>query len=138
MKQVYPVIFEQTRDGWISCTVPDFLPYNTAMTQGENMADAIIMSRDLIGIMGNHLEDIGTPLPIPSKISKIQQQNPKAVVSLVDVDFYAHRKQSENFSVRRNVSLPAWLDSKAHEANVNVSAILQEALKRELGVNKAG
>jgi post-segregation antitoxin (ccd killing protein) len=37
-------------------------------------------------------------------------------------------------TVRRNVSLPSWLDVAAKEANVNVSAVLARALKQELNL----
>jgi post-segregation antitoxin (ccd killing protein) len=37
-------------------------------------------------------------------------------------------------SVRRNVSLPAWLDAEAARSGINVSAVLQDALKKELHI----
>jgi post-segregation antitoxin (ccd killing protein) len=37
-------------------------------------------------------------------------------------------------SVRRNVSIPAWLNQAAEEAHINVSRVLQEALMEKLGV----
>ena len=36
--------------------------------------------------------------------------------------------------VRRNVSLPSWLNVEAEKAGVNVSAVLQAALKKELHI----
>ena len=38
--------------------------------------------------------------------------------------------------VRRNITLPSWLDFEATKAKINVSKVLQEALKKELGVVK--
>lgn len=55
---------------------------------------------------------------------------------LVDVDAVAdadaYRRVHNQRSVRRNVSLLCWLNEKADQAGLNVSAILQAALKREL------
>ena len=53
-------------------------------------------------------------------------------MSLVDVDFTAYRKANERRTIRRNVSLPSWLNDAAEKAGLNVSAILQSALKQEL------
>jgi len=38
-------------------------------------------------------------------------------------------------TVRRNVSLPSWLDVEAEKAGINVSALLQAALKKELKID---
>jgi len=40
-------------------------------------------------------------------------------------------------TVRRNVSLPCWLDAAAERAGINVSAVLQKALKNELNLADA-
>ena len=53
-------------------------------------------------------------------------------VSLVDFDLDAYRKMMNRKSVRRNVSIPAWLDQAAEEAHINVSRVLQEALMEKL------
>ena len=115
MKKVYPVIFTPSEEGGYMVTVPDF-PLNT---QGEDMAEAIFMARDAIGLMGITLQDDGQPLPEPSALSAVECA-PGEIASLVDVDF--------------DVTLPAWLDEKARQSDLNVSAVLQAALKRELQV----
>lgn len=56
------------------------------------------------------------------------------IVSLVDVDLVAYRRANEKRTVRRNVTLPSWLNAAANEAGLNVSAILQAALKQQLNV----
>lgn len=57
------------------------------------------------------------------------------LVTLVDVDFAEYRRRNEMKTVRRNVSLPSWLDAAAREADVNVSAVLSKALKKELRIS---
>jgi hypothetical protein len=57
-----------------------------------------------------------------------------AVVTLVVADPEAQRVKRRNLSVRRNVSLPAWLDAQAKASGVNVSAVLADALKKELHI----
>jgi len=53
---------------------------------------------------------------------------------MVDIDFTAYRRANEKRTVRRNVSLPSWLNVEAEKAGINVSAVLQMALKQELHI----
>ena len=58
------------------------------------------------------------------------------LVSLVDIDFTEYRRRTDNKTVRRNVTLPNWLNQEAEKAHINVSRVLQEALMTKLGVSK--
>ena len=131
MKCAYPIIISPAQDEKESYVVyfPDF----NSGTQGETLADAIDMAADAIGILGITMEDDGDPLPEPTPIDAVKKEHDSDIVTLVSVDFAEYRRKNDNRAVRRNVSLPAWLDEKAREAGINVSAILTSALKRELG-----
>ena len=50
----------------------------------------------------------------------------------VDVESYA----SKNFdrAVKKTLTIPAWLNERAVEQNINFSKVLQNALKAELGI----
>ena len=54
MKMVYPVVFTQTDSGYV-IHVPDM----DIDTQGRDLAEAIHMARDAIGIMGIDMQDDG-------------------------------------------------------------------------------
>ena len=54
---------------------------------------------------------------------------------MVDVDFIVYRRRMDNKSVRRNVTLPNWLNQEAEAANLNVSKVLQEALMERLAIS---
>ena len=129
MKRAYPVILTP-EEGTILAYFPDF---NTG-TEGIDLADAIDMSADAIGLLGITLEDEGKPIPEPTPLDEVHKENEKDLVTLVSVDFAAYRRKNDNRAVRRNVSLPAWLDEAARSANINVSAILVSALKQELNI----
>ena len=58
------------------------------------------------------------------------------LLSLVDIDFDVYCRKIDMKTVRRNVTLPNWLNREAEEAHINVSKVLQEALMTKLGVNK--
>ena len=51
---------------------------------------------------------------------------------MVDLDIDEYRRREDNRTVRRNVTLPNWLNQKAEKAHINVSGVLQEALKQKL------
>ena len=93
------------------------------------------MARDAIGIMGIDMEDDKEQLPVPSAVANVRRENESDIVTLVDVDFTDYRRKNDTRAVRRNVSLPCWLDAEADRAGINVSAVLQAALKNELRLN---
>lgn len=138
MKSVYPVIFTQTNDekNTVLVEVPDL----EILTEGFGMADAIDMARDAIGLNGITREDRGEEIKEPSSIGVISNyrgtfaEQGESIVSMVDIDFVAYRRMIDNKTVRRNVTLPNWLNQEAEKAKINVSKVLQEALMTKLGV----
>ena len=57
---------------------------------------------------------------------------------LTDEGYYGdslrYVKESKNQIVRKNVSIPSWLNEMAKRNNINFSNTLQKALKQELGI----
>jgi len=142
MKVTYPVIFTEVERN-ILIEVPDLGIVTEANEEGmakATFADAIMVARDAIGLMGISAEDHGETLPNASKISDIDIskgifcQDGIGIVSLVDVDMTVYRRKVDNKTVRRNVTLPNWLNQEAEKAKINVSKVLQEALMTKLGV----
>ena len=127
MKCVYPIVLSQGKE-FIVVYVPDF----NINTQGRDMADAIEMARDAIGLMGIDMQDDGEEFPVASSLKAIRAESEGDTVTLVDVDFDLYRRRHEMRTVRKNVSLPSWLNEEAERANINFSAVLQNALKAEL------
>lgn len=125
MTNVYPVIFSKNANGYF-VTIPDF----NINTQGKDLADAIYMARDAIGLMGIDLEDDGKELPKPNMIQfKLEGDD---FVSLIDVDFTKYRKKVDNRSVKKNCTIPYWLSAIAEKEGINYSKVLQEALISKL------
>lgn len=131
MKAAYPVIMSKGAEH-IIVFIPDF----NINTQGSDYSEAIKMSRDAIGLMGIDMEDDNELIPTPSDISSVSKECESDVVTLVDVDFADYRRKNDMRTVRRNVSLPSWLNAEAEEMGVNVSAILQAALKQALRITE--
>lgn len=136
MKQSYPTFIYDTRDG----SEHSFLVYVPDMdifTEGNDITDAIEMARDAIGVAGISMEDSNEKLPNPSTKSEAIEMAKKnsdivdfshGILTYVDIDFSYYRRQNDMTTVRRNVSLPNWLNCAAEKAGVNVSNVLQEAL----------
>ena len=144
MKVTYPVIFTEV-DTNILIEVPDLRILTEANEEGKEkgtMADAIMMARDAIGLKCISAEDAGEPITKPSDVFDIQAEDGafaeagRGIVTLVDVDLQEYRRMNDNKTVRRNVTLPNWLDFQAEKAGINVSRVLQEALISKLGVSK--
>jgi predicted RNase H-like HicB family nuclease len=129
MKTAYPIVMSKGRER-IVVFVPDF----NINTQGADYADAMEMARDAIGLMGIDMEDEKEAIPPPSALSDIAKEHETDLITLVDVDFSEYRRKNDMRTVRRNVSLPSWLNAEAEKAGVNVSAVLQTALKRVLRI----
>ena len=111
-------------------SIPDF----GSATQGKSVADAIMMARDAIGLMGIDLQDDGKELP-KSNVTNIATKEGD-IVTLVDVDFTEYRNKVDNRAVKKNCTIPYWLSVEAEKAGINYSRILQDALINILGVSR--
>jgi len=127
MISVYPIILTPTDAGYV-VTVPD-LDINT---QGKDLAEAIYMARDAIGLWGICEQDDGRIIPEPSIIEP--EHEPNELVSWVDIDFVKYRRANDMTTMRINVSVPKYLKVLGDEAGINFSQELQERLKERLHV----
>ena len=136
MKLIYPVIFSATHDEKDTYLID--IPDINGITEGYGLPDAIEMARDYIG--GYCYEMSDDEIPEASSIESIDTSKCEffevadSFVSLVDLDLDAYRRKMMNRAVRRNVSIPAWLDYAAEKEHVNFSRVLQEALMQKLNV----
>jgi len=129
MKYVYPAIFTPLdNDGGYDVYVPD-LPY--VRTWGNSLAEAMEMAEDATAMWLAHTEDDGQPAPLPSK--SLEHEAPQ-FVNLVKADTEEWRRANDNRAVRKNLTIPAWLNHQAEAAHVNFSSILQDALKVHLKI----
>ena len=137
MKNVYPVFFTKT-DTIVLVEVPDL----EILTEGKNMTDAIEMARDAIELKCVSMEDDGTEIPLPSEINDLDINNGifaeegNTVISFVDIDSGEYRRKIDTKAVRKNVTIPSWLNYEAEQAGINVSRVLQEALMDVLKVKR--
>ena len=128
MKLIYPAIFTpcMEKDGF-TVSVPD-LP--GCITEGDNLSDSIDMAVDAAsGWILGELEE-GNPYPQPSKYGDIAAPKGSFVSLLtLDIDTYAERYGSK--AVRKNITIPAWLNTYGEKHNINFSKLLTDALMRQ-------
>jgi hypothetical protein len=112
-------------------------------TFGKSTEDAIEMARDAIGLMGIALEDDGRDLPDASSYDAAMKKAKEdtefidyttGIITLVDVDFAAYRNKMENRAVRKNCTIPYWMNEAAENAGINFSQLLQDAIKSKLNI----
>ncbi|MCI9427346.1 MAG: HicB family protein [Eubacterium sp.] len=129
MKKAYPVVLSKG-EKYTVVYIPDF----EINTQGKDTVDAMKMARDAIGIIGIDMEDEGESLPEPTAVSDVKKDSAYDIVTLVDVDFEEYRRKNDLKAVKKNCTIPSWLNFEAEKAGVNFSAILTAALKKELNI----
>lgn len=130
MKLIYPVMITPAGESEFFVEIPDM----DIATQGTSLENAIDMARDAISLIAVDMEDEGRELPAPAKITDLKPEE-NSIVTLVDADISAYRRMLDNRAVRKNCTIPSWLNEKAEAANINFSAVLQEALKQRLQIN---
>ena len=126
-KYVYPVILTSEEGGFLA----DFPDIESCYTQGDNLADALEMAKDVLSLRLCAYENDKKSIPQAS----LKQEfilNENQIISLVSADTMEYRKMWDNKSVKKTLTIPAWLNTIAEKNEINFSAILQKALKDEL------
>mgnify|MGYP001076476517 FL=1 len=127
MKLIYPAVFH-TEDDQVWVEFPDL---EGCQSFGDSISEAIDGAKEALeGYCITLLEKKHT-LPIMSDIKTIKTDE-SSFVSLVETELttsFAKRK-----SVKKTLTVPAWLNDMATEKGVNFSAVLQEGLVKSLGL----
>lgn len=126
MKLTYPACFYpcEEKEGGFTVEVPD-LP--GCVSEGSTLAEAILMGTDAAsGWVLDELED-GKPAPEASPLENITPEAGGFVSMLVlDMDAYAEKYGEK--AVRKNLTIPAWLNTFAENNHINFSQVLQDSL----------
>ena len=127
MKLVYPAVFTPfiEKEGY-TLEVPD-LP--GCVTEGKDLVDAIEMGVDAAsGWVLGELEE-GNNIPAPSlRKENIKLEDPESFVSMLVLDMDAYAEKYGDKTVRKNITIPAWLNTYGEKNNINFSRVLQDAL----------
>lgn len=129
MKYVYPAIFTREDAGY-SVNFPDL---ENCFTSGETLSEAMEMAADVLNFMLCSKEDEHAQIRTASDMEDIKT-GAGEFATLIAADTTEYRKLHGSQAVKKTLSIPAWLNTMAEGAGVNFSAILQKALKAELGI----
>jgi len=132
---IYPAIFTPTSvDGRgivYTVEIPDILG---CITEGESIPEAISMAREALAGCILAMKQSNEDIPTPSNYRDIVTSSDDEIVTLIDVDLNDYIRKNETKSIIKTVSLPQWLAIMAEDAGISYSQALQNALKRELGI----
>lgn len=133
MKNVYPIFIRKDGKDYL-VYIPDVDQY----TSGKSLYEAIVMARDLLGTLS-----LDMTLPSPSNEETAKEKTKEAAdeadfkysegtLYFVDIDTEDYKKKYDTRAVKKNCTIPAWLNDKAEKAGINFSRVLQDALIHKL------
>lgn len=137
MLSAYPACFIKEENGY-SVIFPDL---NNLATCGQTLDEAFVMAVDCLAGYLHWLQKDEEATPLASPIEKINiaeiakelEISPnEAFVNIVTVDVAEYAKTHFEKSVKKTLTIPAWLNKAALEQNINFSQVLQDALKAQI------
>lgn len=141
MLTVYPACFFKEENSY-SVIFPDL---NYLATCGKTLEEAMRMAVDCLAGYICWCRRDGDPIPAPSPMTQIDIETVAkdlnsdtllgdAFVNMVSVDVEAYAREHFDKSVRKTLTIPAWLNTAALEMGINFSQVLQEALLAKVQV----
>ena len=125
---IYPAIFTlEDNRYWV-----EFIDLKGCFSDGDNLAEAMENAKEAMGLF---LENLKT-YPIPTNDIKSISLKDNQIISYVSINLAEHKRKYENKSVKKTLSIPAWLNTIAEKENVNFSQLLQKALIENLNIDK--
>lgn len=130
MLSVYPACFYEENDGRYSVIFPDL---NHLATYGNDLNDAMNMAIECLASYLFELKISKEPAPKPSDMKSIDikaeyDEYKSAFVNMVSVDVDDYAKKHFTKSVKKTLTIPAWMNDYVVENKLNCSAILQEGI----------
>lgn len=136
MLTAYPAVFVKEENGY-SVLFPDL---NSA-TCGDTLQDALEMAVDCMAGLVYAAQEEKKPLPQPSEMTQellekacaeVEADSSKAFWNMVTADVPTYAKQHFEKSVKKTLTIPAWMNEAALKQGINFSQVLQEALSQKL------
>ncbi|MDT2613170.1 type II toxin-antitoxin system HicB family antitoxin [Enterococcus dongliensis] len=125
---MYPAIFSPEGE-YYNVTFPD-VP--EAITFGQGIDEAVEMAQSVLGLALYDQDSF--PKATNPKDVRLNNENNNDFIVAITLDIAEYRKNNHSKVVRKNISIPEWLNILAEKENINFSQALTEALKEKLGV----
>lgn len=124
----YPAIFTKEGDSyWVK-----FIDLDGCFSDGKTLAETMENAKEAMGL---YLEDLSEYPECTTDFSNIHL-NENQIISFVSINMEEHRKKYDTKSVKKTLSIPAWLNTMAENQNINFSQLLQSALMERLNIDK--
>lgn len=124
----YPAIFTKEGDSyWVK-----FIDLDGCFSDGKTLAETLENAKEAMGL---YLEDLSEYPECTTDFSNIHL-NEDQIISFVSINMEEHRKKYDTKSVKKTLSIPAWLNTMAENQNINFSQLLQSALMERLNIDK--
>ena len=127
MIYTYTAVISQIDDTYYA-KVPD-VP--GCITTASSLSEAIDLITDALCGCLVVLEDEGIKPAAPSAQTEIEHEA-NSILTIIRADTIKYRSLTDTKSVRKNVSLPAWMSNLADKRGINCSKVLQDALLSKL------
>lgn len=124
-KLLYPAVFHQESDGQFSVLFPDL---DGCFANGDTFEDAYFNAQNMLAIYARYSDET---LPVASSMTAIQLQHSNAQVVLIGADPNLITGKPKE-SIKKNLTLPKWLNDLAVKYEVNFSQVLKDALIQHL------
>lgn len=128
MKLLYPAIFHEDSDG-VWAEFPDL---EGCQSFGDTVSEVFDGAKEALEGYCITLLEEGRALPAASDIKTITAGN-NAFVTLVETDLTTRLAKQK--SVKKTLTIPAWMNDLAVEKGINFSAVLQEGIMEKLNIN---
>ena len=125
----YPAVVEKGEEEYC-LYFPDF---DGCASGGANAKEVVSNAREALCLHIYGMEEDGDGLPVPTDPAVIEVKKNQYII-MVDINYGIFRDKMDKKSVDRVVTLPRYLNAAAKERGINVSQLLQEALKQQLGI----
>ncbi|WP_186328138.1 type II toxin-antitoxin system HicB family antitoxin [Paenibacillus sp. 32O-W] len=118
----------------ISVRFPDLPGCNTC---GDTAEEAHAAAREALEGYLYVMEQDNDPIPDPSPLDSILKGlEENEAVCEVQVYMPTVRDAMESRAVKKTLTIPKWLNDAAEQQHLNFSHVLQEGLKRNLGIHE--
>lgn len=128
-KFFYPALFHKEDGGGFWVSFPD-IP--ECLTQGTDMSQAYEMAVDALGLaLEDRMKENNVPVPTSIDFLVIAENSYPVII---EFDLLEYKKKHSSRAVKKTLTIPEWLNDEATKKGINFSAVLQEALKAQLGI----
>ena len=111
----------------------DFPDLPGCVSAGDSLEETFTMASEALSLHLFGMKEDGETIPLASDPASIGVKAGE-FVSLVEARPDLVGDEIRNRSVKKTLTLPKWLNDEAERRRINFSQVLQEALKKRIGV----